>query len=78
MAPSPITRSSLGRQPGQRLRGNRSYRYGQPQPTMAPPASSQSGRLRRSSGSLVDFRGGRAAAFLMSAYGCEIRASRYF
>jgi hypothetical protein len=42
------------------------------------PDSSQSGRLRHSSGSLVDFRGRRAAVFLLCPLMCEIWAFRYF
>jgi hypothetical protein len=43
-----------------------------------PPDSSQSRRGARSSGSFVDFRGGRAVAFLISPLMCEKWAFRYF
>ena len=42
------------------------------------PDSSQSGRLRHSSASLVDFRGRRAAAFLLCPLMSEIWPFRYF
>src|SRR5258708_595567 len=42
------------------------------------PDRSQSGRLRHSSASLVDFRGRRAAAFLLCPLMCKIWAFRYF
>jgi len=42
------------------------------------PDSSQSGRPRYLSGSLVDFRGRRAAAFLLCPLMSEIWPFRYF
>jgi hypothetical protein len=45
---------------------------------VSQPGISQSGRLRHSSASLVDFRGRRAAAFLLCPLMCKIWAFRYF
>ena len=45
---------------------------------VSPPDKSQSGRLRHSRALWWDFRGRRAAAFLLCSLICEIWAFRYF